>query len=74
MTEVNVLTATEMVEQCKIPVAIATAVITVIIVPVKMIAMFVLFTKIDKAWGPDRLAAKLRHREKIGRQMKRQVW
>lgn len=66
-TEMDVLTATEIVEQCKIPVAIATAVITVLMIPVKMVAMSALFTKTDKYWNPNRLAAKARHRQMIDR-------
>lgn len=74
VTEVDVLTATEIVEQCKPPVAIGTAVTMGVMMLVHAIGMFVLFTKIEKMWSPQRLAAKIRQQQVAARRNKRQVW
>ena len=47
-------------EACKIPVAVATAVFMAFMLPVKIISMFTLFTKMDKMFNPNRIHAKLR--------------
>ena len=67
VTEVDVLTAMEIVEQCKQPVAIGTAVLMIVMIPLKMMAMFALFTKAEKMFNPARLAVK-------GRQGKVASW
>ena len=74
VTEVNVLTGTELVEQCKQPVAIATAVTMMVMMPVHMVGMFALFTKIEKMLNPHRLAAKIRQQKMAARRSTRQVW
>ena len=74
VTEVDVLTATEIVEQCKIAVAVANAVGLVAMMPVHIIGMFVLFTKIEKMLNPHRLAAKIRQQKLAARRNTRQVW
>lgn len=71
MTEVDVLSATEIVEQCKLPVAIGTAMTMVGMMPVHAVGMFVLFAKIEKMWNPIRLAAKARQRQMVARRTKR---
>ena len=67
VTEMDVLTATEIVEQCKVAVAVANAVGLVVMMLVHMTGMFVLFTKMEKMLNPSRLAAKARHQEMINR-------
>ena len=53
----KVLTAKEMEEQCRQPVAITTAVSSVAMCVVHVIGMFVMFTNIEKMFNPSRLAA-----------------
>ena len=71
VTEMDVLSATELVEQCKIPVAIGTAMTMVAMMVLHAIGMFALFIKIEKTWNPSRLAAKIRQQKMVARRDKR---
>ena len=73
VTEMDVLSATELVEQCKLPVVIGTVMTTVAMMLVHAIGMFALFTKIEKMWNPSRLAAKIRQQKMVARRNNRQV-
>lgn len=61
--EMDVLTAAEIVEQCKLPVAVANAVTMTIMLPVNIIGMFALFTKAEKMFNPTRIATKMRQKK-----------
>ncbi|CAF4426648.1 unnamed protein product [Rotaria sp. Silwood2] len=66
-TEMNILSAKEFEEYCKQPVAIGTAVSMIVMVPVNIIGMFTVFTKLDKMFNPNRLAVKARHKMFVNR-------
>lgn len=62
-TEMDVLTAADMVEQCKISIAVATTVTMTIMLPVNIIGMVAMFTKAEKMFNPNRIAAKTRQKK-----------
>ncbi|CAF4317526.1 unnamed protein product, partial [Rotaria sordida] len=66
-TEMNALSAKEFEEYCKQPVAITNAVSMIVMVPVNIVVMFAFFTKLDKMFNPNRLAAKARHKMLVSR-------
>ena len=53
--------------------AIATAVELVIMLPVHMIAMYTLFTKLGQTFNPDHIQAKQRHKTRLNKLTGRQV-
>ena len=63
VTEMDVLTATEIVEQCKVAVAVANVVAMMTMVPVNIIGMFAMFSKAEKMFNPVRKAAALRQKK-----------
>ena len=50
----------ELEEQCRQPVAIATAVTMIMMIPVHIAGMFALFIKAEKLFNPARVASNLR--------------
>ena len=60
VTEMTVISPKEHEEQRKEPVAITTAATMAVTVILHLVAMFSLFTKLDKMFHPYRLAAQLR--------------
>ena len=53
---VAVMTAKDFETQCQQPVAIMTAVGTVAMLPINVISMFTLFTKVNKMFNPQHMA------------------
>jgi hypothetical protein len=60
MLEVNVLTPQEYEQQCKQPIAIASALLMLVMASINMVSMFAMFTKLEKLFNPHRLATKVR--------------
>jgi uncharacterized membrane protein YjgN (DUF898 family) len=67
MPDVPIMTPKDFEEACKVPVAIGTVVSMLALLPVNMIAMYVVFIKADKMFNPDRLLADQRRRVWIER-------
>ena len=63
VTEMTVISPKDYEEQCKQPVAIATAATMAVTVILRMVAMFSLFTKLDKMFNPNRLGAQVRQEQ-----------
>ncbi len=66
-TEMDVISAKRFEEECKQPIAIATAVSMLVMVPVNILGMFALFTRLDNIFNPNRIAAKVRQRKFLNR-------
>ncbi|CAF4849818.1 unnamed protein product [Rotaria sp. Silwood1] len=66
-TEMNVMSAKDFEEYCRQPVAIANAVSMIVMVPINIIGMFTAFTKFDKMFNRNRLAANARHKMFVSR-------
>jgi hypothetical protein len=63
----DVLTAKELEESCKIPVLVGTLLCHVVFIPVKMIGMFSIFVRIEKRFNPHRIAANQRSQAFLAR-------
>jgi hypothetical protein len=57
-------------DACRQPVIIGTVVSTMAMVPVNLIAMFAMFSKLEKMFNPDRLMA-IQRQKKLLRRMSR---
>lgn len=65
MADVSIMTPQEFVKTCEQPVAIGTAVTMMVMLPVNVIGMFTMFTKIDKMFNPSHVLAKQRATRKF---------
>jgi hypothetical protein len=68
------MTPKEVEEQCRQPVAIMTAVTMIAMLPVHLLSMFAMFTKMEKMFNPSRIAAKARHAKSLRRVAPQQAW
>lgn len=65
--EMEILNAQKLEELCKVPVAIGTVLSLIGTLPVHIIGMFVVLTKLENVFNPSRIAATLRQKKAIGR-------
>lgn len=65
--EMDVISAKRFEEECKQPIAIATATSMLVMAVVKIISMFALFTKLNKAFNPSHISARLRQKNFVNR-------
>ncbi len=63
ITDMNVITPKDFEEQCKQPIVIMTAVSMLIMIPVNILGMFAFFTRLEKMFNPNRIAATIRQRK-----------
>lgn len=57
---VSVMSPSDFIKACEQPVAIGTAVSMITMLPINLIAMFTLFTKIEKLFNPSQIATRQR--------------
>lgn len=62
LTEMSVISAADMVEQCKVPIAITNVLTMGVMGVINMLGMFSMFTKLEKMHNPARIAAKIREK------------
>ncbi|CAF4860961.1 unnamed protein product [Rotaria socialis] len=67
VTDMTVITPQDFEAACQQPVAIVTTLMFVAMVPVHIIGLFALLTKVNKTFNPNFVKAKLRHNERIRR-------
>ena len=56
----SLLSDKDLEEQCRQPVAIANAVLMIALLPVHVLGMFAVFTKLEKMFNPTRIVANIR--------------
>lgn len=60
VTQLEVISPQGYEAACKLPIAISTAVLMIVMLPINVIGMFTLFTKIEKMFNPNRIQASQR--------------
>ncbi|CAF1199553.1 unnamed protein product [Rotaria magnacalcarata] len=67
VTDMMIITPQDFETACTQPVAIVTTLLSIAMVPVHIVGLFTLFTKVNKTFNPNFMRAKLRHNERIRR-------
>jgi len=62
------MTPKDLEEACKQPLAIATVLSMMTIVPIHFIGMFTIFLKLNQQFNPNRIAAEIRQNNRLVRQ------
>jgi hypothetical protein len=73
LIDVTVMTPKDFEDTCKQTVIIGTLISSISMIPLHILVMFILFTKMNKMFNPHRLSAKVRHQKLLTRITKKKV-
>jgi high-affinity nickel permease len=73
LIDVIVMTPKDFEDTCKQTVIIGTLISSIAMIPLNILGMFVLFTKMNNMFNPHRLSAKVRHQKLLNRITKNKV-